>query len=178
VFLSEISELLEKGRALDQKAIVSRDGFDKGESAFVPVLSEKTFKSRIIVEGKQRCKGRELFGHSCRGGFSESDETRTCSDEEGIGVAMVAAGELEDSVATGGPSGEANRAHYCFGPGGNETDFLSSWVEGVNQLSETHFVFAGGPKAGASRRGFLNGFNDIGMGVAENQRSPRHDKIN
>ena len=92
-------------------------------------------------------------------------------------MAVIAAGELDDDVASGGAPGQAHGAHHRFGAGGYEAHLFDTRIGGDHLLGQ--FDLHGGrrPEGRAAFRGFGHGLDHVPVGVAQYQRAPRADEI-
>ena len=90
---------------------------------------------------------------------------------------MVAAGELEDPVAAGRGPGEAEGGHRGLGARRDEPDLLDR-RDGVGDLGgELDLGLGRGAEAGTELRGRGDRLDGLRVGVAEEQRAPRHHPV-
>ena len=101
----------------------------------------------------------------------------SCFDEEGVGVAVIAALEFDDEVASGVSAGEADGGHAGFGAGADEAKFFDGGEAVGDAFGEVGFGGDGGPEAGSSGGGLLDGFDDGGEGVAEDHGAPGAEEV-
>ncbi len=92
-------------------------------------------------------------------------------------MSVIAAFELHNELALGESAGEPDSRHRRFGSGADEADLLDCWKGLNHQSGEICFCRSGGPKAGAVARSLDDGLQDLGLGVAEDQRSPRANVV-
>ena len=130
-----------------------------------------------IVEGD--CEGVHcgFGGDACRAGDAESGDAAAGFDEHGVGVAVVAAFELDDEVAAGESAGKTDGGHAGFGAGGDEAELLDGREAVSDELGEIGFGCDGGSEAGAFRGGLLDGFDDGGEGMAEDHGTPGAEEV-
>ena len=98
--------------------------------------------------------------------------------EQRVGVAVVAAGELEDPVALRERARQPQRAHRGLGPGGDEPHLLDRG-HGVDDL-RGELDLRLGRRAERSCRAApppRTASTVSGVGVAEEERPPRHDPV-
>ena len=81
-------------------------------------------------------------------------------DEHGVGVAVVAALELDDEVAACKAAGEADGGHASLGARGDEAELLNGGKAMDNEFSEVSFGGDGGSKASAFGGSLLDSFDD------------------
>ena len=114
----------------------------------------------------------DLFGDAGGAGDAEGGDAGAGFDQEAVGVAVIAAFELDDDVAAGGGAGEADGGHGGFGAGADEAHFLDGGIAGDDALGEIGLGGGGGAEAGGVRGGALDGFDDGREGVAEDHGAP------
>ena len=61
-----------------------------------------------------------------------SEGARSGGNQEGVGVAVIAAAELHDLVATGSAAGQADGAHGGFGAGVHQAQHLAPGHAGAD----------------------------------------------
>src|SRR5690606_16730785 len=98
-------------------------------------------------------------------------------DQQAVGVAVVAALELDDLVAAGVAACQANRTHGRFGAGADHAHHVHRRHQLAHLLG--HLYLDGGrcTKAQAVGNGVLYGSNDVGIAVTENQWAPGADVV-
>ena len=98
-------------------------------------------------------------------------------DQERVGVAMVATGELDDFIPAGEPTGKAHSGHGGFGATAGQADFLDRWNQPADELGHFDFVGIGRAIGGAVLEGGGDGGFDNRVIVTVNRGAPRADKI-
>ena len=96
--------------------------------------------------------------------------------EQRVDVAVVAAGELDDLAATGVAAGEPDRRHGRLGAGVDQAHLLDRGP-GDDLRGQLHLTRGGGAEAGARGGGGLHRRDHLGVGVPEDQRTPRADQV-
>src|SRR5690606_1670739 len=96
---------------------------------------------------------------------------------EKIGVAVVAAVDLDELVATGEAAGEAHGGHGRLGTRVDGAHLVDGGQGGTDGLGELHLELGGRSERSASAQRLLDGFEDFGVSVAEHQGTPRADEI-
>ena len=140
-------------------------------------LLEGGFDGLGIVVGQREGELNELLGHAGRAGNAERGDAGAGLDQQGVGVSVVAADELDNVFAPGGGAGEADGRHGGFGSGADEAQLADGGKRLDDGLGQIDFRWGGCAEAGALAGGVDDGFDDLGGGVAEQERSPGADVI-
>ena len=118
------------------------------------------------------------FGrHTSAGGVAKGGQARAGFDQERVGVAVVAAFELDDFFAAGGATRQADGAHPGFGARADQSHHLDAGHELDDFFGQFHFALGGRAEAEAVQGGFLHGFQHGGVAVAQDHRAPRADEV-
>ena len=132
----------------------------------------------------RRCKARRWCrrppraGHPAEPARPERRHTAAAAGEQRVGVAVVAAGELHDPVATGRAPGEAHRRHRRLGPRRDEAHHLARRARprrSPRRGSTSPSV--GAPKVVPRAGGAPTAASTTRMGVAEDRRAPGLDVV-
>jgi hypothetical protein len=92
-------------------------------------------------------------------------------------MTVVATGELQHAVAPREGPREPNGAHGGFGPGRHEAHHLER-RNGVDELlGQLDLPLRRRAECGPLGRGFPDSVHDLGIGVAEDEWTPRHHPI-
>ena len=92
-------------------------------------------------------------------------------------MAVVAAGELENPVPPRRGAREAHGAHRGFGARRDQPDHLQR-RDGVDELlGELDLALGRSAESRSLTRGRDDSLDGIGIGVAEQQRAPRHHPV-
>jgi hypothetical protein len=110
-------------------------------------------------------------------GKPERGDTRARFDEETVGVAVIAAVELDDQVATRRRSRQPDGRHRGFGAAVHEPHHLERGHPLPHRLGELHLRFARRAVRPTPFGCPAYGLEHGGMGVAEDERTPRADVI-
>ena len=94
-----------------------------------------------------------------------------------IRMAVVAAGELHDEVATGRRARDADRAHHRLGAGRHEAHLLETRIGAGDALRQLDFALAGRAVSGAGAARLADRGDDGRMGVTQDQRTPGADEV-
>ena len=130
-----------------------------------------------VVEGQRERVHRGLGRDACGAGDAERGDAGAGLDQQGVGVAVVAALELDDEVAAGEAAGEADGGHGGLGAGGDEAELLDGGKAADDEFGEVGFGGDGGSEAGAFGGGLLDGFDDRREGVAEDHGPPGAEEV-
>ncbi len=130
----------------------------------------------VVVGGGQGMFG-EVGRHSGGGRHPEGRGAGAGLDQQGVGVAVVAAVELEDLVAPRVASGETDGAHGGLSTGGDHPDHLDIGIGVADHFGQLDLEPGGGSVGGPVFGCGLDGLHDLGMAVAEDHRSPGADVI-
>jgi hypothetical protein len=98
-------------------------------------------------------------------------------DQQAVGVAVVAAFELDDAVATGETTGQANGAHGRFGAGADHAYHFHRRYERAHQISHLGFHLGRRAVGQAVFKLLAHRVQDVRVAVAEDHRAPRTDVI-
>ena len=142
-----------------------------------PFLVHESFKGGGVVIRD----GQGIFGRSGRNaravGLAEGRGTTAGFDQEAVAVAVVAADEFDDffpsRIAPGGTDG----AHRRFGTGVDHAQFFNGRVDFSDQFGQIRFDDRRGAVAGTAFSCFLKGFDDAGVGVADDHGAPGADVV-
>ena len=141
----------EAGRGRDG-AGVADDGLDDDAGDLVGVGGEGGLDGGEIVVGQGEGELRGFFGDAGGAGDAEGGDAGAGFDQQRVGVAVVAAFELDDEVAAGEAAGEADGGHAGLGAGADEAHLLDGREAALDELGEVGFAGVGGAEAGAAAR--------------------------
>ena len=136
-----------------------------------------------LLDGFDRIEGQgdggigEARGDALRIRDPEGGHARAGLDEQGIDVAVIAAFELDDEVAAGEAAGQADRGHGGFGAGVDQAHHFDGRDGIADGCGELDFGFGGRAETGADVERSVDGGEDLGMAVAEQQRAPGADVV-
>ena len=173
----DFAKAFEVARVRRDGAGVSDDGFDDDAGDVVWTGGEDCGDGVEVVEGQGEGVHGSLGGDACGAGDPESGDSAAGLDEHRVGVAVVAALELDDEVAAGESAGEADGGHAGFGAGGDEAELLDGGKAVGDEFREIGFGGDGGSEAGALGGGLLDGFDDGRKGMAKDHRPPGAEEV-
>ena len=119
----------------------------------------------------------EIGGNACGRRVAEGEQAAAGFDEQAVGMAVVAAFEFDDFVASGEAAREADSGHGRFGAGADEAQPFDRRHDFGDFFGDDDFAFGGRAERQTAQRGFAHGFDDFGVRVSDNRRPPRADVI-
>ena len=141
------------------------------------MLAEDLAHGLKVVVGGQQGVGHHGGGHTGGAGDGEGGKAGTGGGQEGVGMAVVAAHELEHLVAAGDAAGQAQGAHGGFGAGVDHAHHFQAGHVGHHFFGQGDFVGAGSAVAGAATGGLTHGGGDGGVIVAQDHGAPGEDEV-
>ena len=132
----------------------------------VEIIECEGYRVARIVDGDTgACRDAECRGAAAR------------FDQEAVGVAVVAASELDDLVPSRRAPGKADGAHGRLRAGVDHADHLDGWHRFDDHVSQRDFEVRRGTVARASLHGVLEGGYNARVGVAYDHRAPACDVV-
>jgi hypothetical protein len=110
-------------------------------------------------------------------GMPKGRGARARLDQERIGVAVVAARELDQCGSAGGRARDARSAHRGLGAGGDEAHHVAAGHHRSDALGQLDLGGRGEPEQQAAGGGDLHGGHDLGPRVTEERGSPGADPV-
>ncbi len=162
---------------MDEKAGIRRYALDHHRGNLVASLGHQCAKGLIIVERQNHGVAGETLGNTGGRRGAEGREPGTSRYQEVIGVAVVAAIELDNGIPARGPACEPDGRHHRLGARGHEADHLEVGDGRGHEFGEFDFLPAGCSKGQTGCGGSCDRLDHIGMGVAEDQRAPGTNEI-
>ncbi len=153
----------------------SRLGDDGGDVA--AVLGEGCLDGGEIVVGQHQGLGGGGGGDAGRTGQRQGGDAGPGRGEESVEVAVVAAGELDDQVASGEAAGQPDGGHGGFGAGGDHPDAFGGGDAFLDDRGEVGFVRRRGAEGESAVDGGVDGCEDGRVGVAQQRRAPGADEV-
>ena len=130
-----------------------------------------------IVPGHDHRAGRLRRSHPRAAGDGQRRQARAGLGEQAVGVAVVGAGELDHDLAAGHGAGEPHRAHRRLGAGAGHPQHLHRGDAVDDLLGQLDLGRGRRSVAGPAGGGLADGRDDLGVGVAEDQRPPGADPV-
>lgn len=141
-----------------------------------PLRGEGRLDGDEVVVGQHDGVAGRRAGDPGRVGQAEGGDAGAGGGEQPVGVAVVAAGELDDLGAAGEAPGQPDRRHGRLGPRVDQPDLLDRGA--VDDLGgQLHLTRGGGAEAGAEGGGLPDRLDHLGVGVAQDQRPPGADQV-
>ena len=138
---------------------------------------ERSLHRGEIVVGQREGELRGLGGNACRAGDAERGDAGAGLDQQRVGVAVIAALELDDEVAAGEAAGQADGGHAGLGAGADEAHLLDGREAAADELGEVRLAGMGCAEAGAAASGFADRFDHRREGVAQDHRAPGAEEV-
>ena len=156
---------------------VARDGFDDEAGQLAPVQGEGFFQlGEVVVFEHQRVL--HHFGrHARAGGVAEGGQAGAGLDQQGVGMAVVAAFKFDDLAAARGAARQADGAHARFSARGDEAHHVHAGHEREDFFGQLHFALGGRAKRQAVLRGAAHCFQHGRVAVAEDHGAPGADVV-
>ena len=133
-------------------------------------------RGRVVVRDDRR-QGGERVGDAGTARDRQGRDARAGRHEEGVGMTVIAPLGLDDPRASGGRSGETDRAHRGFRAGVDEPHHLDGRHETDDALGEAHFHLGRRPERRAAARRLRDLPNYERGRVTEEKRSVRHHVV-
>ena len=122
--VAERPQSLEESGRRRHHAHVAGDGLDNDGGDLPAAPRHDALDRGKVVERHGRGQRRQGRGNAQAVRQSEGRAARARLDQQAVGVAVIAALELENDIASRGASREPDGAHGRLGAGGNETRHL------------------------------------------------------
>ena len=106
---AQAGEIAGRGR---DAAGVADDRLENDGGDCVGMGVECGFDGGEVVVGQGEGEVRDLLGHAGRAGNAEGGDAGAGFDQQAVGVAVIAAFELDDDLAAGGGAGQADGATW------------------------------------------------------------------
>jgi hypothetical protein len=131
---------------------------------------------QIVVGQRDRQLG-QCRGHTRRAGLAEGQGARAGLDQERVGMAVVAALELDHLVATGVAAGQTQRAHGGLGSGADHADHVHARDQLADLVGHRRLELGRRPEGQALQDALLHGLDDLRMGVPQDHGAPGADIV-
>jgi hypothetical protein len=117
VLVAQLADALDEGHAGAHEVHVAGDRLDHHAGDVVAVGLEGGLDLFDVVVLQHQGVLHHLGRHAGAGGVAEGGQARAGLDQQGVGMAVVAAFELDDLAAAGGAARQADGAHAGLGAG-------------------------------------------------------------
>jgi len=177
VFSAQASKAFEKaGQGFDQ-VHVARDRLDDDRRDLAASCPEQILDLLQIVEIEDDRVLCEIRRYPARRRIAEGQQARAGLDQKTVGMAVIAAFELDDSVTPGKAACEADRAHRRLGAGTDQPQHLDRRQQLADQLGHFDLTLGRCAERKATQRSLANRLHDGGVRVAGDCRPPRSDIV-
>ena len=177
MLVAQRAQPLQEPRLGEDDAHVAGHRLDDERGHPVPMAAEDPFdRSEVVVARHQRVR-RHRPRDSRAGGDAEGGGPGPRLHEEGVAVAVIAAGELHDAVPARRRPREPQRAHRRLGARVHEPHPLERRHEPPHRGPQLHLRRRRGPEARALLRGGGQHPGEPGRGVPVDEGAPRHDEV-
>jgi len=166
----------EFGVRLDQ-VHVAGEGLDDDAGDFAADPGEGALQSGdvVVVEHDGLC--RHFGRYAGRGRVAEGECAGAGLHQQEVGMAVVAAFELDEFAAPGETARQTDRAHGRLGAGRHQPHLLDAGYELGDARGDGQFGFGRCAERQAVGGGVLHRLDGAGVGVAEGGRPPRTDIV-
>ena len=177
VLLGQLAEGLEVAGPGRDQAHVAGDRLEQDRGDLPAVMVEEVGDSRGIVERAEQGILCGTRGHSRAVGRAERRGGRARLDEQGVDVAVIVAGHLDDLVAARDAARDPDGRHGRLGAGRDEPDLLDRRHGRGHGLGDLDLAHRRGAEARAQVQRLDDRRADPRMSMAQDHRPPRADVI-
>ncbi|MCY1534316.1 hypothetical protein D9M68_696840 [compost metagenome] len=118
-----------------------------------------------------------LGRHASAGRVAEGGETRTGFHQQRVGMAVVAAFELDDLLASGRAARQADRAHAGFGARTHQAHHVDAGHQLDDLFGQLHLTLGRRTVGKAFQHRFLHRFQHGRVAMAQDHRAPGADVV-
>ena len=177
VLRAQLAQALHERDAGAHEIHVAGDRFDHHRRQLVAMFREAGLQRLDVVIGQhQRVLG-DLGRHAGAGWVAEGGKPRARLDQQRVGMAVVAALELQEQRAAGVAACQPDAAHAGLGAGADQAQLLDAGQLGHHGLSQLDLALGWGAKGEAVEQRLLYRFDDGRVAVAEDHRPPGADVV-
>ena len=159
------------------QAHVAGNGFDDDGGNVVAAAVHEFPEGVGIVIGDGQCILGRAGCDAWAVGLAEGGGTGTGFDQQAVAVAVIAADEFHDFIASRIAAGGADGAHRRFRAGIDHAQFFDGRVDFFDQFGQLRFNQRRGAIARAARGRFLQGLDDARVGMADDHGTPGTDVV-
>ena len=170
--IAEGADALEKFRFGGDHAHIADDRFQDERGRRTGRRLERVLDRCEMIESRDPRVSRDRRRDAGRIGNAERLKARASLDEKTVRVAVIAAVQLHDVVASRRRARDTDRGHGRLGPRGHEAQPLRGGVEPAYALPQLDLERARHAEEGALAKLALHGFHDGRMGMAQEHRTP------
>jgi hypothetical protein len=143
----------------------------------IRVLLEQRAHRVQVVEARVQGQFGQFRRHARRSRYAEGLRPAAGLDQEAVGVAVVIALELDETLASGGRARQPERAHRRLGARIDHAYPLQRRHELADPLGHGHLAGTRRAEAQSVGDGPLHRLDDVRMGVAADHRPPGTDVV-
>jgi len=151
--------------------------FDDHSRNLILIAREGALHGVGRIERQSQRELRLLLENACRSGNAQGRNSGSSFHQERIGVSVIAALELHYIFALSKRTRQANCRHRRFGARADKAHHFNGGERGDYKSSQVGFSGSRCAEAGTILGSPLYGFGHLGIGVAENHRTPRPDIV-
>mmetsp|Transcript_11265 Transcript_11265/g.28891 ORF Transcript_11265/g.28891 Transcript_11265/m.28891 type:complete len:438 (+) Transcript_11265:144-1457(+) len=177
LLLGHVTQTLQELLGRGDKAGVADNGLqDHAGNLALVGLKQRLHALKVVVGGAQGAGGRAL-GDAGAVGQAEGGHAGASLHQEGVGMAVVAADELDDLLALGVGAHETQHRQAGLRARVHKAHHLHRRHTVDNHLAQDVLQLAGSTEAGALRDLGNQGLVDLVAGVAADSRAPGADVV-
>ena len=173
----DLAQRLEVARLRRDRAHVPAHGLDDDRGEVAPVRRDDPLDRRHVVVGHDERVSHRALGHARGAGDAEGRDAGPGGDQQRVGVAVVAAVELEDLAPAGEAARDAQRAHGGLGARRDEAHLLDRRHVAHDALGQLHLEGAGRAERGPASGRAADRLQHRGVRVSQDHRPPRADVV-
>ncbi len=172
VLVAESAQAFQEAGLGEHAAHVAGHGLHDDAGHLVAEGFEQVFgRLEVVVRGEEGVAD-HVAGHPGRPGDGQGGHARAGRGQKTVVVAVVAALELDDLVASGVAAGQAQGAHGGLGAGVDHAQHLHGGDGLADGAGQADLVGAGGAEAGAGLHRVQGRGRDLGISVAQEHGAP------
>mmetsp|Transcript_9625 Transcript_9625/g.22391 ORF Transcript_9625/g.22391 Transcript_9625/m.22391 type:complete len:286 (+) Transcript_9625:1897-2754(+) len=156
---------------------VAGDGLDDDAGQLLAMLGESGLQLLDVVVFEDDRVGRRAGRDAGAGRVAEGGQARASFHEQRVGVAVVAALELDELGPAGGAAGQADGAHRRFGARADEAHLVDAGHQLQDLFGQLDLALGGRAEGEALGRSLLHGLPHRRVAVAEDHRAPGADVV-
>ena len=164
--------LQELRRAGCSRPLLAGTGSMMSAATSLPRAAKNASSFATSSSGSTTVVSAEALGHAGAAGRAEGGQPAARLHQQAVGVAVVAAAELDGHVAAGEAARQADGAHHGLGAAADEAHLVEVRHARQEGLGQQHLAAAGGAEAGALVHGLERRGVHLGVGVAQDERAP------
>ena len=175
--VAQLAQALEVARQGRNAVHVAGHRLDDDRGDLAALRREAGGDGVEVVVGQGDRQVGDRARHAGRIGHAEGQGPAARLDQEAVGVAVVAALELDDAVAAGRRARHAHRAHRRLGAGVDHADHVEGRHDRAQPLGHLDLGRARRAETQTAGGGSLHGGDDLRMRVAGDGRAPGADVV-